>query len=217
MSRLIAPSLLAADFTNLRGDIEMINQSDADWIHLDVMDGVFVPNISFGIPIIKAVKKVAKKPLDVHLMMVEPERYIKKFHDAGANHLTVHVEACRHLHRTIQEIKELGMKAGITLNPHTPVSQIEEIIPYVDIVLIMSVNPGFGGQKFIVSSIDKIRKTRSMIEKTGSKALIEVDGGIDLNNAASLYNAGVDILVTGTSVFQSKDPIKTISQLKNAV
>lgn len=217
MSRLIAPSLLAADFTNLRGDIEMINRSEADWIHLDVMDGVFVPNISFGIPIIKAVKKVAQKPLDVHLMMVEPDRYIKKFHDAGANHLTIHIEACRHLHRAIQEIKELGMKAGITLNPHTPVSQIEEIIPFVDIVLIMAVNPGFGGQKFIESSIDKIRKTRSMIEKTGSKALIEVDGGIDLHNAASLYNAGVDILVTGTTVFQSADPIKTISQLKNAV
>ena len=216
MSRLIAPSLLAADFTNLRRDIEMVNNSDADWFHLDVMDGVFVPNISFGIPVIKAIKKVAQKPLDVHLMIVEPDRYIKKFKDAGANHLTVHVEACRHLHRTIQEIREMGMKAGVTLNPHTPVHFLEEIIPMVDIVLIMSVNPGFGGQTFIKSTVSKIKKTRELIEKSGSKALIEVDGGIDLNNAADLYDAGVNILVTGTTVFQSADPAETIHQLKNA-
>lgn len=217
MARLIAPSLLAADFTNLRHDIEMVNHSEADWIHIDVMDGVFVPNISFGVPIIKAVKKIATKPLDVHLMIIEPERYIRKFFDAGANHLTIHVEACRHLHRAIQEIKDLDMKAGITLNPHTPVSQIEEILPYVDIVLIMSVNPGFGGQEFITSSIQKIKKTRRMIETTGSKALIEVDGGIDLDNAAALFEAGVDILVTGTTVFKSADPADTILKLKNVV
>jgi ribulose-phosphate 3-epimerase len=217
MNRLIAPSLLAADFTNLRQDIEMINNSKADWIHLDVMDGVFVPNISFGIPIIKAVKKIALKPLDVHLMIVQPEKYLKKFKDAGADHLTIHVEACRHLHRTVQKIRELGMKAGITLKPHTPVQQIEEIIPYVDIVLIMSVNPGFGGQKFIETSIQKIRKTRTLIDHSGSKALIEVDGGIDLNNAADLYNAGVDILVTGTAVFQSANPAEMIEKLKMAI
>jgi ribulose-phosphate 3-epimerase len=216
MSRLIAPSLLAADFSNLRHEIEMVNNSEADWLHLDVMDGVFVPNISFGIPIIKSVKKLSSKPLDVHLMIVEPEKYVRKFKDAGADNLTVHIEASRHLHRTIQEIKELGMKAGVSLNPHTPVYFLEEIIPFVDIVLIMSVNPGFGGQKFIESSIPKIRKTRALIEKAGSSALIEVDGGIDLNNAASLFEAGVDILVTGTTVFQSANPADTISRLKKA-
>ena len=215
MNRYVAPSLLAADFTNLRHEIEMINNSEADWFHLDVMDGVFVPNISFGIPIIKAIKKIARKPLDVHLMIIEPEKYLKKFRDAGADHLTVHVEACRHLHRTIQEIKELGLKAGVTLNPHTPVGALEEILPFVDIVLIMSVNPGFGGQKFIESSIQKIQKTRAMIEQTGSNALIEVDGGIDLTNAAVLYNAGVDVLVTGTTVFQATDPADMIHLLKN--
>jgi ribulose-phosphate 3-epimerase len=216
MSRLIAPSLLAADFSNLRHEIEMVNNSEADWLHLDVMDGVFVPNISFGIPIIKSVKKLSSKPLDVHLMIVEPEKYVRKFKDAGADNLTVHIEASRHLHRTIQEIKELGMKAGVSLNPHTPVYFLEEIIPFVDIVLIMSVNPGFGGQKFIESSRPKIRKTRALIEKAGSSALIEVDGGIDLNNAASLFEAGVDILVTGTTVFQSANPADTISRLKKA-
>jgi ribulose-phosphate 3-epimerase len=216
MSRLIAPSLLAADFSNLRHEIEMVNNSEADWLHLDVMDGVFVPNISFGIPIIKSVKKLSSKPLDVHLMIVEPEKYVRKFKDAGADNLTVHIEASRHLHRTIQEIKELGMKAGVSLNPHTPVYFLEEIISFVDIVLIMSVNPGFGGQKFIESSIPKIRKTRALIEKAGSSALIEVDGGIDLNNAASLFEAGVDILVTGTTVFQSANPADTISRLKKA-
>lgn len=216
MNRYIAPSLLAADLTNLRHEIEMINNSEADWFHLDVMDGVFVPNISFGIPIIKAIKKIARKPLDVHLMIVEPEKYLKKFRVAGADHLTVHVEACRHLHQTVQKIKELGMKAGVTLNPHTPVGALEEILPFVDIVLIMSVNPGFGGQKFIESSIQKIQKMRAMIEKSGSSALIEVDGGIDLNNASALYEAGVDILVTGTTVFQAANPADMIRLLKKS-
>ena len=216
MNRYIAPSLLAADLTNLRHEIEMINNSEADWFHLDVMDGVFVPNISFGIPIIKAIKKIARKPLDVHLMIIEPEKYLKKFRDAGADHLTVHVETCRHLHRTVQKIKELGMKAGVTLNPHTPVGALEEILPFVDIVLIMSVNPGFGGQKFIESSIQKIEKMRAMIEKAGSKALIEVDGGIDLNNASALYKAGADILVTGTTVFQAANPADMIRLLKKS-
>jgi ribulose-phosphate 3-epimerase len=217
MTRFIAPSLLAADFTNLRPAIEMVNNSEADWFHIDVMDGVFVPNISFGIPMIRAVKKLARKPLDVHLMIVEPDRYLKDFRDAGADHLTVHVEACRHLHRTIEEIKELGMKAGVTLNPHSPVHLLEEIISYVDLVLIMSVNPGFGGQKFIGSSMDKIKKTRSLIEKYNSQALIEVDGGIDMKNASGLFHAGANVLVTGTAVFHSDDPADIIRQLKNIV
>ena len=216
MSRLIAPSLLAADFTNLQRDIEMVNSSEADWFHLDIMDGVFVPNISFGIPVVKAIKKLARKPLDVHLMIVEPGKYLKKFRDAGADILSVHIETCTHLHRTIEEIKELGMKAGVTLNPHTPVESLEEIITYVDLVLIMSVNPGYGGQKFIESSFQKIRKTRSLIEKSGSKALIEVDGGVDLSNASRLFEAGVDVLVTGTTVFSSANPKATIHELKNA-
>jgi ribulose-phosphate 3-epimerase len=215
MSRLVAPSLLAADFTNLSRDINMVNASEADWFHLDVMDGVFVPNISFGLPIIKAVKQLAQKPIDVHLMIIEPEKYLKKFRDAGADHLTVHYETCQHLHRTVQEIRELGMKAGVTLNPHTPVQMLEEIISFVDIVLIMSVNPGFGGQQFIESSIDKIKKTRSLIEASGSEALIEVDGGVDLNNAARLFDAGVDVLVAGTTVFRSENPAETIHLMKN--
>lgn len=215
MRRLVAPSLLAADFTNLSRDIDMVNVSEADWFHLDVMDGVFVPNISFGLPIIKAVKQLAKKPIDVHLMIIEPEKYLKKFRDAGADHLTVHYETCRHLHRTVQEIRELGMKAGVTLNPHTPVQMLEEIISFVDIVLIMSVNPGFGGQQFIESSFDKIKKTRSLIDASGSDALIEVDGGVDLNNAARLFDAGVDILVAGTTVFKSENPFETIHLMKN--
>ena len=217
MTRFIAPSLLAADFTNLQRDIELVNNSEADWFHLDIMDGVFVPNISFGLPVVKAVKKLARKPLDVHLMIVEPEKYLSKFRDAGANNLTVHFETCKHLHRTIQEIKELGMQAGVTLNPHSPVELLEEIITFVDLVLIMSVNPGFGGQKFIETSFQKIRKARSLIEKSGSKAIIEVDGGVDLNNAPSLFEAGVDVLVTGTAVFQASDPVKMIHDLKNAM
>ncbi|MBN1791313.1 MAG: ribulose-phosphate 3-epimerase [Bacteroidales bacterium] len=216
MTRLIAPSLLAADFTCLQKDVEMVNASEADWFHMDIMDGVFVPNISFGIPVVQAVKRIAAKPLDVHLMIVEPEKYLHKFRDAGADILTVHIEACRHLHRTIQEIKELGMKAGVTLNPHTPAESLKEIISFVDMVLVMSVNPGFGGQKFIPTSYEKIRKTRSMIEESGSRALIEVDGGVDLSNAAALFEAGVDILVTGTTVFKAEDPAGMIHQLKTA-
>jgi ribulose-phosphate 3-epimerase len=217
MTRLIAPSLLAADFANLQHDIELINSSEADFFHLDIMDGVFVPNISFGIPVVKAVKVIARKPLDVHLMIVEPERYLQKFRDAGADMLTVHVEACRHLHRTIQEIRELGMKAGVTLNPHTPVTSLEEIIPFVDMVLVMTVNPGFGGQQFIPTSYNKIRKIKKLIQTSGSKALIEADGGIDLGNAALLYEAGVDILVAGTAIFKTNDPVAAIYALKNAV
>lgn len=216
MNRLIAPSLLAADFANLQPEIEMINNSDADYFHLDIMDGVFVPNISFGIPVVKAVKKLARKPLDVHLMIIEPEKYLTLFRDAGADILTVHLETCRHLHRTIEEIRELGMKAGVSLNPHTPVGTLEEIITYIDMVLIMSVNPGFGGQKFIRTSLDKIRKTKSLIEQSGSKALIEVDGGVDLSNAGLLFEAGASILVAGTTVFHSADPLGTIRQLKMA-
>jgi ribulose-phosphate 3-epimerase len=216
MTRFIAPSLLAADFTNLQKDIEIVNASEADWFHLDIMDGVFVPNISFGLPVVKAVKKLARKPLDVHLMIVEPEKYLSKFRDAGANNLTVHFETCKHLHRTIQEIKELGMNAGVTLNPHTPVELLEEIIIYVDLVLIMTVNPGFGGQKFIPTSYKKIQKAKTLIHESGSKALIEVDGGIDLSNAAGLFEAGADILVTGTTVFHSADPAATIHELKMA-
>lgn len=216
MNRYIAPSLLAADFACLQRDIELVNASDADFFHLDIMDGVFVPNISFGIPVIELVKKLAKKPLDVHLMMVHPERYLMKFRDAGADILTVHFEACRHLHRTIQEIKELGMKAGVSLNPHTPVGFLEEIIPYVDLVLIMSVNPGFGGQAFIGSSYEKLRKLKKLIHASGSTALSEVDGGVGLNNAADLFEAGANILVTGTAVFKATDPAAVIRQLKQA-
>jgi len=214
MSRYIAPSLLAADFSCLQRDIDLVNTSDADFLHLDIMDGVFVPNISFGIPVIESIKKLAKKPLDVHLMIVQPERYLKKFRDAGADILTVHLEACKHLHRTLQEIKELGMKAGVSLNPHTPVSLLEEIIPYVDLVLIMSVNPGFGGQKFIESSYDKLRKLKKIMMDSGSDALIEVDGGVDLNTAARLFESGANILVTGTTVFKASDPAGMIRQLK---
>ena len=217
MARLIAPSLLAADIVNLRHDIELINNSEADFFHLDIMDGVFVPNISFGIPVVKAVKAIARKPLDVHLMIVEPERYLQKFRDAGADMLTVHVEACRHLHRTIQEIRELGMKAGVTLNPHTPVTSLEEIITFVDMVLIMTVNPGFGGQQFIQTSYEKIRKIKMLIQTSGSNALIEADGGIDLGNAARLFEAGVDILVAGTAIFKANDPVAAIYAMKHAV
>ena len=216
MSRLIAPSLLAADFSNLRHDIEMVNNSEADWFHLDIMDGVFVPNISFGLPVVKAVKKFARKPLDVHLMIVKPEKYLVMFRDAGADLLTVHIETCTHLHRIIEEIKELGIKAGVALNPHTPVDALEEIITYVDTVLIMSVNPGFGGQRFIGTSPNKIKKTRSLIDKSQSKTLIEVDGGVDLSNAALLFEAGVNILVTGTAIFRSSDPASMIHELKHA-
>jgi ribulose-phosphate 3-epimerase len=216
MNRLIAPSLLAADFSNLRKDIEIVNSSKAHWLHLDIMDGVFVPNISFGPPVVQAVKKLAKKPLDVHLMITEPEKYLGIFREAGADILTVHIEACKHLHRTIEEIKELGMKAGVSLNPHTPVSSLEEIIPFTDLVLIMSVNPGFGGQQFIKSSFEKIRKTRILISNSGSQAMIEVDGGVDTDNAALLFEAGADILVAGTAIFSATDPAAMIHELMKA-
>ncbi len=203
MGRYIAPSLLAANFANLQQAVELVNASEAGFLHLDIMDGQFVPNISFGIPVVQAVKKISKKPLDVHLMIVQPEKYFEKFKQAGADWLTVHMEACNHLHRAVQEIRELGMKAGVALNPHTPVSSLEEIITFTDLVLIMSVNPGFGGQEFIETSYEKIRKTKDLILSSGSNALIEVDGGIDLKNAGRLFEAGADILVTGTTVFHS--------------
>ena len=215
MKHLIAPSILSADFANLQKDIEMINKSEADWFHVDVMDGVFVPNISFGMPVIKAIKKHAKKPLDVHLMIVNPDNYISAFKQAGADILTVHYEACIHLNRTIQSIKANGMKAGVSLNPHTPVALLEDIIKDVDVVLIMSVNPGFGGQSFIENTYKKVIQLRDLIEKSGSKAKIEVDGGINLETGKMLLAAGADVLVAGSYVFKSENPSNTILQLKN--
>jgi len=215
MTHLISPSLLSADFGNLQKDIEMINQSEADWFHLDIMDGVFVPNISFGFPIIKFVKKHAKKPLDVHLMIVDPDRYIEDFQKVGADLLTVHYEACNHLHRTVQNIKSKGMKAGVSLNPHTSVHLLKDIIADLDLVLIMSVNPGFGGQKFIPNTIDKIKELKELIIQKNSKALIEVDGGVDNSNAKILIESGCDVLVAGSYVFGSKNQMETIKNLKN--
>lgn len=214
MSKLVSPSLLAADFAHLARDVEMINQSEADWLHMDIMDGVFVPNISFGIPVMEAVYAISKKPLDVHLMIVEPERYIEAFKNAGAHLLNVHYEACTHLHRTVESIHQHGMLAGVTLNPHTPVSVLEEIVPDLDLVLIMSVNPGFGGQKFIENSYDKVRRLKDLILKRNSKALIEIDGGVTDKNAAALYEAGADVLVAGSYVFNSPDPKQAIQLLK---
>ena len=215
MAHLIAPSILSADFGNLQADIEMINASSADWFHVDVMDGVFVPNISFGFPVMKVLKQHAKKPLDVHLMIVKPERYIQSFKEAGADVLTVHLEASTHLHRTIQAIKSTGMKAGVALNPHSSIQQLEDVIADIDLVCLMSVNPGFGGQKFIEATRSKIERLKSMIQTSGSQALIEIDGGVDLNNAASLIQLGADVLVAGNAVFGSKDPIATIQSLKS--
>lgn len=217
MKPLIAPSLLSADFLNLSDDIEMVNRSEADWFHCDVMDGIFVPNISFGLPVISAIKRKAEKPLDVHLMIQHPERFIKDFKNAGANLLSVHYEVCTHLHRTLQEIKNLNMKAGIVLNPHTPVSVLESILSEADFVLLMSVNPGFGGQTFIPETVNKIKALKEMILKRNLQTLIEVDGGIGLDNARLLIEAGADILVSGNAVFKSPDPSRTIKLLKNSV
>ena len=215
MKTMVSPSMLAADFTNLERDIEMINGSEADWLHLDIMDGVFVPNISFGFPVIEAVSKICRKPLDVHLMIVQPERYIKQTARIGAMMMNVHYEACTHLHRTIQEIHEAGMKAGVTLNPSTPVSVLEDIIRDVDMVLLMSVNPGFGGQKFIENTISKVSRLKEMIPRQGSRALIEVDGGLQQETAPRLVEAGVDVLVSGSYIFKADDPKATISWLKS--
>jgi ribulose-phosphate 3-epimerase len=217
MDHLISTSLLSADFGNLENEIKMINRSEADWLHLDIMDGVFVPNISIGFPVIKAIKKVAAKPLDVHLMIIDPDRYLTRFSEAGANILTVQYEACTHLNRTVTEIRNLGMKAGVALNPHTPVSLLKNILPYIDMVLIMTVNPGFGGQLFIRESYNKISELRKMIDSGGYNVLIEVDGGIDTTNSARLIESGVNVLVAGSSIFGSADPETTIRRLKRLI
>lgn len=213
MSVIVSPSLLSADFLNLGRDVEMVNESAAGWMHLDIMDGVFVPNISYGLPIVSQVRKIARKPLDVHLMIVQPERYVEAFQQAGADILTVHIEASTHLHRTLQLIKSLGMKAGVALNPHTPVSSLEDIIQDIDVVLIMSVNPGFGGQSFIGHSLKKVEKLKQLIGQTGSHTLIEVDGGVNLQTGKQLVEAGADALVAGSFVFNSADPQTTIEAL----
>ncbi len=213
-NHLIAPSILAADFGNLERDVKMINDSDADWIHVDIMDGVFVPNFSMGIPVIEAIKRHAKKPLDVHLMIINPEQHVSAFRDAGADHISVHIEVCNHLERNIQQIKSLGCLAGVALNPHTPVGLLENVIAEVDLVCVMSVNPGFGGQKFIEQTFQKVEQLRKLIGETNSHAKIEIDGGVNTDNARKLLDVGADVLIAGNFVFSSADPNGIIRQLK---
>jgi len=215
MSHLIAPSILAADFLDLKSDINLVNESTADWFHLDVMDGMFVPNISFGMPVVRDIAKMAKKTLDVHLMIEQPGRYVRKFADLGANYYTFHIEAENHAHRTIQAIKQAGMKAGVALNPHTSLNSIEEILPDLDLVCLMSVNPGFGGQSFIENTYSKIKRLSKIIEQKGSNALIEIDGGVNLQNFERLVSCGANVLVAGSAVFRSSNPMETIKKLKN--
>lgn len=214
MAHLISPSLLSANFCNLEKDIEMLNNSQADWLHVDVMDGVFVPNISFGQPVIKHIKKIAKKPLDVHLMIVEPDKFFEDYKNCGADIITVHYEACTHLHRSLSKIRQLGMKAGVVLNPHTPICVLEDIIEMCDLVLLMSVNPGFGGQSFIENTYSKIKTLKQLIEKKNPNCLIEVDGGVNTANYKKLIEAGADVLVAGNAVFAAENPTETIKQLK---
>lgn len=214
MKQLIAPSLLAADFMNLQRDVEMINQSEADWLHLDIMDGVFVPNISFGFPVLKGLKKICRKPMDVHLMIIEPHKFIREVAETGAYLMNVHYEACTHLHRTIAGIHEAGMKAGVTLNPHSPVSLLEDIVQDVEVVMLMSVNPGYGGQKFIEHTVEKTRQLREMIDRKGLNTLIEIDGGVNFETGKRLLDAGADVLVAGSFVFSAADPASVIKELK---